>query len=298
MKSKHQASASELGHRLRDYRAAAGLTLRELSEALGRPTANVHRLETAEREATETEIVHYMATCGAPYSDVLKMLDAWREAHDLRGYWLCPHPQWMDDSLRSLIFHEAKANHSVSYEPEFIPGLLQTEPYMRALLTGLGRSGDLLEAQVRARTDRQGILFRKNPAKFMFYIHERALRMEIGSYQIMTEQLLAMMFFADQSNIAIRVVPAAARERGSFGGPFRLFGFAKYHTLAYLAGPVGGLLLEDREYVAGIRSLNGQVADIALDTGESRLLLAKLADEFDRSEGSWDGPRQVAQEQL
>jgi hypothetical protein len=206
--------------------------------------------------------------------------------------------QWMDDSLRSLIFYEAKTNHSASYEPEFIPGLLQTEPYICALFSRRGMSGDLLEAAIRARTDRQRVLFRKNPAKFMFYIQERALRMEIGSYQIMTEQLLAMMFFADQSNIAIRVVPASARDGGSFGGAFRMFGFDKYNTLAYLDNPMGGLLLEDAEYVKGIRSLNRQAADIALDTGESRLLLAKLADEYDRSEGSWDGPRQVAQEQL
>jgi transcriptional regulator with XRE-family HTH domain len=296
MRARNRASARELGDLLRDYREAAGLTLRQLGDKLGRCTASVHRLESGTREVSETEVVHYMAMCGAEYSDLLRLVDAWREAADDRGYWLCPHDQWKGDSLRSLIFHETKANHSMSYEPESIPGLLQTEPYMRALFASQGLSGKRQDVQVQARKDRQRVLFRNNPAKFAFFVQERALRLEVGDYRIMTEQLLAMMFFADQPQISIRVVPTAARDRALFGGPFRLFGFEKFHTMAYLDAPVGGLFLEDDGYVAAFRSLNQQLASLALDAGESRLLLAKLADEYDRSEGSWDGTQQVAHE--
>jgi transcriptional regulator with XRE-family HTH domain len=299
MGARNRAGARELGDLLRGYREAAGLTLRQLGEKLGRSTAGLHRLETGVRgTTTETEVVHYMAACGAHFQDVLKLIDACRETTDDRGYWLCPHGQWMGDSLRSLIFHESSAEKSVSYEPEMIPGLLQTEPYTRALLTSLGLSGDLLEAQVQARTERQRILFRNRPAKFVFFIQERALRLEVGNYQILAEQLLAMLFFADQWNITIRIVPTAARDRALFGGPFRLLQFAKYDTLAYLDGPVGGLFLEDTEYVSAYRSLNRQLVTLALGAGESRMLLATLADEYDRAEGSWDDAWQVAKEQL
>ncbi|SDJ38868.1 Helix-turn-helix domain-containing protein [Actinokineospora alba] len=299
MGARNRAGARELGDLLRGYREAAGLTLRQLSPKLGYSTACLHRLETGYRgTTTETEVVHYMAACGAHYKDVRKLIDACRATNDDRGYWLCPHGQWMGDSLRSLIFHESSASKSVSYEPELIPGLLQTEAYARALFARADISEEHRAARVQARMERQRILFRNNPAKFIFFIQERALRLEVGTYRIMTEQLLAMLFLADQWNISIRIVPASARDRASLGGPFQLFGFHKYRTLAYLDGPVGGLFLEDLDYVGAYRSLNRQLAGLALDAGESRVLLAKLADEYDRAEGSWDDASQVAQEQL
>lgn len=299
MGARNRAGARELGDLLRGYREAAGLTLRELGPKLGYSAACLHRLETGFRgTTTETEVVHYMAACGAHYEDVQRLIKACKDTNDDRGYWLCPLGQWIPDSLRSLIFHESQASHSVSYEPESIPGLLQTEPYARALFMGAGLPAERLESQVQARMERQRILFRNKPAKFTFFIHERALRMEVGDYRIMAEQLLAMVFFADQMNISIRVVPATARDRALFGGAFRLLGFAKYPTLAYMDGPVGGLFLEDAEYVAGYRSLNRRLATLALDAGESRSLLATLADEYDRSEGCWDDTWRVAKEQL
>jgi transcriptional regulator with XRE-family HTH domain len=299
MGARNRASVRELGDLLREHREAAGLTLRDLAPKLGRSIAHLHRIETGVRGTTsETEVVHYLATCGARYQDVEALITFCREASDDRGYWLAPHGQWMSDSLRSLIFHETTATRSVSYEPEVIPGLLQTEPYIQALFACVDIPDEQRSARVRARMERQRILFRNNPAKFTFFVHERALRLEVGDYRIMAEQLLAMLFFADQSNIAIRVVPAAARHTAVFGGSFRLFGYPRFGSLVYLDCQVAGLFLEDPRHVEGYRSFIRQIAKVALSTGESRMLVAALADEYDRAEGGWDDARQVAEEQL
>ncbi|MBC6446464.1 helix-turn-helix domain-containing protein [Actinokineospora xionganensis] len=289
----------ELGDLLREHREAAGLTLRDLAPKLGRSIAHLHRIETGYRGTTsETEVVHYLATCGARYQDVEALITFCREAGDDRGYWLAPHGQWMSDSLRSLIFHETTATRSISYEPEVIPGLLQTEPYVRALLARQDFTDERRAALLQARMERQRILFRNNPTQFTFFVHERALRLEVGDYRTMAEQLLAMLFFADQRNIQIRILPSSARDTAVFGGAFRLLGYPKFAPLVYLDCHIAGLFLEDARQVADFQSLMRQIAKVALDAGQSRGLVATLADEYDRAEGGWDDARRVAQEQL
>ncbi|CRK60837.1 hypothetical protein [Alloactinosynnema sp. L-07] len=71
-------------------------------------------------------------------------------------------------NLRSLVFHEATANRSVAHEPEVIPGLLQTEPYFRALFADFGMSSEEMDAFAAVRMERQLVMFRNNPAKFTF----------------------------------------------------------------------------------------------------------------------------------
>ncbi|CRK60162.1 Putative DNA-binding protein [Alloactinosynnema sp. L-07] len=299
MGARNRASTRELGELLRTYREAAGLTMRELGERIGRNLTSLHRIETGVRGATsESEVVHYMAACGASPKDVLRAIDVCRETTEYRGYWLSPHDRWMSDSLRSFIFHESRASKTVIYESELIPGLLQTEPYVRALFARVDMPDEGRTALIQTRLARQHVMFRNNPAKFTFFIQERALKLEVGDYRIMAEQLLAMLFFADRWNISIRIVPAKARELALFGGPFQLLAYDRCPTLAYLDGPFGGVFLEEPKYVAPFLKLNRELAGIALDAGESRALIASLADEYDRSEGSWDDTWKVAQEQL
>ncbi|MBC6447203.1 Scr1 family TA system antitoxin-like transcriptional regulator [Actinokineospora xionganensis] len=136
MGSRNRASARELGSRLQAYRDSAGLTLRDLAQKVGRSPAHLNRLENGvPGTASESEVVYYLASCGASYGDVERLLQFCRDANDDRGYWLCPSGEWMSDSLRSLMFHESSANQAVNYQPEVIPGLLQTEPYIQALLS-------------------------------------------------------------------------------------------------------------------------------------------------------------------
>ena len=284
---------------LKEQRDAAGLSLVRLSAKVGHPVATLHRMETGERTVTsEVEVVHYLAACGASHVELKRLAEFCRESGHQRGHWVVPSSQWISDSLRSLVFHESTANRSVSYESEIIPGLLQTEPYMRTFFAHWDLSADEMDALVRARIERQRVLFRNNPAKYTFFVHERALHLEIGDFRIMAEQMLAMMFFADQWNIEVRIVPSAARQRGLFGGSFKYHGYKRFKPLVYMDAPMGGVFFEDERYVERVRALVPKIADVALEARESRDFVAKLADKYDRSEGGWDDAWRVAQHQL
>ncbi|WP_436493097.1 helix-turn-helix domain-containing protein [Actinokineospora sp. HUAS TT18] len=298
MGERHRAVARELGMMLREQRNAAGLTLVQLSARVGHPVPTLFRMETGERGNTsEVDVVHYLAACGAGRREVRRLTDFFREVRDQRGYWICPNSQWISDSLRSLILHEATADRFASYDPEVIPGLLQTEPYIRSLFADFDLPDDEMDALVDIRVERQRIMFRQNPARFTFFIHERVLRMALGDCQIMTEQLRMLLMFGEHRHIGIRVVPSAARGKVLFGGTFKYLGYRRHKPLVCLDATMGTLFLEDPKYVDPFRALLPNIANVALPVGESRALIAKLADEYDRAEGNWDDERRVAQEQ-
>ncbi|CRK61193.1 hypothetical protein [Alloactinosynnema sp. L-07] len=186
--------------------------------------------------------MHYLASCRVSHREVEDLVRFCKEVNVNRGYWLATTGPWMCDSLRSLVFHEARATRIVNYQPEMIPGLLQTEPYIQALFSREDIPSDQRQERVNARLERQKVLFRNRPAKFTFIIHERGLRLEVGDNKVMAEQLLAMLFFADRWNISIRVIPAVARHRGIFGGPFVYYDYEKSLPLTYVQGSVADSL--------------------------------------------------------
>ena len=113
---------------------------------------------------------------------------------------------------------------------------------------------------------------------FTFFVHEQALRLQVGSTAVMHEQLLHLVLMAGLPNVTLRVLPASAAERSMFGGPFRLFEYRDHHPLVYLDGPLSGLFLDDPGYVDDYRQLLPALASVALDEGQSRSFAAELAD--------------------
>lgn len=223
------ACRRELGAELRKRREAAGLTGLELAHQVGWSPSRVSRVESGHLGLSEVDLIHYLAFCGVYPRDHGELLAMCRQAERKLGYWLSPHGQGLEDSVRSLIFHEATAINSISYEPHVLPGLLQTEDYARAMVRQYGsRTERNVELCVRARMERQGILRRFSPARFTFFIHEHALRHVVGDLATMHEQLLTVVLLDGLPHVAMRVIPASA----SFGGAFRLLGFAKDKLLS------------------------------------------------------------------
>jgi transcriptional regulator with XRE-family HTH domain len=270
------ACCRELGAELRRRRQAAGLSGPQLAHRAGWQPAKISRMETGHVNASDVDVLHYLGFCGVYLGQAKEIMALCRRAEDDRGYWLNPHPVRLDDSLCSLIYHEATASSSLSYEPQAIPGLLQTEAYARAMIHRYGSTAGV-EPAVRTRLDRQRVLHRPRSARFTFLLHEHALQ-PVVDRAIMHEQLLTLMLLDGLPHVTVRVVPAPAM----FGGAFRLLRFARHEPLVYLDCHVAGLFLEDKEFVDHYLALIPAIADVALDEGQSREFIAALADEFDR----------------
>jgi transcriptional regulator with XRE-family HTH domain len=282
------AHGRELGVELRRRRELAGYNGLELANRLGWSTTKVSRVETGARIISEVDIAIYLASCGVPRLEMDGILDLAREAsYDHR---LKSHGEKLPDELRTLIFHETTAAEIDSYELVVVPGLLQTEDYTRALLQANGLyAGDSFEFRVGARMARQGLLRRSYPPHCTFFIHEHALRTPIGSNRIMHEQLLQLVFLSSWRHCSIRVVPVSAGGQGVVQASFRLMGYAEHDPVAYIEQEAVSLFLDRRAHTDHYRKVLDRLDRVALDGGESRGILADLANDFDRAEDGHDG---------
>jgi hypothetical protein len=242
--------------------------------------SKVSRIENGLYSTTSVDAIFYLGACGIYRAQAMDLMRLCREAARQEGYWL-DWPQ-LDDSFNSLIFHESTAMRSVSYEPLLVPGLLQTSSYAAVRIAGGPQSPQEIESLIRIRMERQLILYRRNPARFSFFVHEQALRLQVGGPAVMHEQMLHLVLAAALDNVTVRVVPADAGEKTLFGGSFRLMEFRNHKPLVYLDNVRSGFFLEDREYVDAYRHLLPDLSTVALDEGQSRKFIADLADEYDR----------------
>jgi hypothetical protein len=275
---------------MRIRRQRAGMSATELSRTLGWSLSKTSRAELGMYRISEVEVVQYLAACGVFQEEANNLLELKAEEERDLGYWMRPHETGrLSDSLRSLVYHESTAIRSTNYEPEVIPGLLQTEDYAAALIRARGVSAEIFSSRLRARMDRQAILHRPNPGEFAFFIHEHALRLPVADPAIMHEQLLHLVFSSARPHIDIRVLPMSVGAPASCQGNFRLFEYSKEHRpLAYFESWVGEMFLDDDAFIASYRELVPKLANLALSEGQSREFLATLASDYDRARGDLD----------
>jgi hypothetical protein len=228
-------------------------------------------VELGNAEISVVDAIHYLAACKVFAHEAKEILDLCRDAERKLGYWLSPHGEWLEDTLNSLIYHEATSARSAIYEPLVIPGLLQTRRYARVWIERTpGLPEEDIAGAVRLRAERQQVLHRPLPGQFTFFVHEQALRLQVGSRSIMHEQLLKLVLMAALPHVSLRVLPASAGERGMFGGPFQFFEYREHQPLVYLDHSCSGVFLEEQEFVADYRRVGSRMASVAMSEGESR----------------------------
>lgn len=140
------------------------------------------------------------------------------------------------------------------YEPMVIPGLLQTEEYARAILVGAGRfSAEDVEAQVLVRMERQAVLTRKPPPRFVAVLDENVLRRPVGTGQVMHEQLVRLTELAELPHIHIHVVPIEAGAYAGFNGPFVIATLQGGDNVAYIDNQLQGHIVHKTEDVLSLQ---------------------------------------------
>jgi transcriptional regulator with XRE-family HTH domain len=290
------ARARELGGELRRVRERAKLSGHALARQLGWPPPKISRLETGKRGVSEVEIAIFLARCGVSPEEMDRLTHLARVCDN--GYRLQSHGDKLPEELLSLIKLETTTDGVFDYDPTLIPGLLQTESYVRELLRwGKYPTGPDFESRVNARLARHAIFNRRWPPQLTFCIHEHALRSVVGGPELMHEQILHLVLTSSSPRCQVRVVPAAAAPFGVFGGSFRFLRFADDPPVVYAQTHTASLFLEEETEIRRYRDLLEDLDLAALDRGQSREWLAALAGEYDRAETSRDlsaGPPSMA----
>jgi transcriptional regulator with XRE-family HTH domain len=241
-----------VGAQLRRLRNANGISREQAAEAIRASAWKIHRLENGQVSFKERDVIDLLRLYGvADPGEVAAFVILAREANQ-PGWW--HHygdvlPQW----FRAYVDLESAAVLIRSYEAQFVPGLLQTEEYMRAVIQGalLDDTPDVAEQRVQLRLTRQNLLDREDAPRLWAVVDEAALRRPVGSREVMRTQLERLIEAADLPNVTLQVLPFAAGAHPAMVGAFSILRFPEPELpdVVYLEHLTNALYLEKREDV-------------------------------------------------
>jgi transcriptional regulator with XRE-family HTH domain len=216
-----------IGGHLRRLREKAQLTTDQAADAIRASHSKISRIERGRVSFKERDIADLLILYGVTSGEEREaLLNLAREANT-PGWWqgysdILPH--WLEPYFGL----EAAASFIRSYELQFVPGLLQTEGYARALIRlGNAPSEDDVVRRVEARLSRQEILRRATPPRLWAVVDEGALRRPIGGRTVMRDQVRHMIEMCDHPFVTLQILPFQSGAHPAMGGPFTILRFSE-----------------------------------------------------------------------
>jgi transcriptional regulator with XRE-family HTH domain len=210
-----------LGSQLRKLREDRGISREQAGYEIRASASKISRIELGRVALKERDVADlltlYQVTGEAERAPLLALADAanipgwWHRYGDLLADWFQPY----------LGLEEA-ASIIRTYQVQFVPGLLQTPDYARAVISAGDPDAPAAEIdrRVAMRMARQELLTRPSPPRLWAVIDEAALHRPIGSNDIMRDQLQALIKKVRLDHIIVQVMPfrfgAHAAEAGAF----------------------------------------------------------------------------------
>lgn len=265
-----------LAAELRRERKKADVELKDAADHLGLVPSSLSRMETAKAEVKVPYVESLMRLYGAPdeTTDALKQLA--RDARK-RGWWR-DYKDVLTSEYQDFIAFEAEAFALHDYEPDTVPGLLQTEDYARALLRSQlpDAPDDDVERRVKVRMERQARLRGDDPLQLWAVVGEGALRYLVGGKDVMRGQLQHFAEMAAPSNVNIRlqVLPFAGGAHPGMAGSFTVLGYDDL-KLIYLEHLTTSQYLDEDEHINAYTLMFEHLQVAALSRTESRKLVVE-----------------------
>ncbi|WP_369393108.1 helix-turn-helix domain-containing protein [Streptomyces sp. CG1] len=269
-----------LGKRLQELREASGLSREEAARVLRVASATVRRMEMAEVALKIPYVQVLLDTYGVAEEEAAAFVRLAEEANQ-PGWWQRFHdvlPDWF--SL--YVSLEGAARIIRSYEPHFIPGLLQTEDYARAVLEAgtIGQtSPETVERHVSLRMERQRLLDRDDPPHLWVIMDETVLRRPVSTRpEVQRDQLDKLLEYAERDRVTLQVAEFAAGPHPGTYAPFTLFRFAEPELpdMVFTEYLTGALYLDSRHEVAAHLEVLDHMTARAASTQRTRTLLREF----------------------
>lgn len=249
---------------------------------LWREEAGVSRQELAGEAGYDNEYVKSME-CGRR-RPTLRLLQVADQLCGARGKLTAAHeylkPEKFLSYAEGYVRYESEAISLNFYQPLHIPGLLQTEETMRALLNAFlpPLDDETIDERVAGRLERQALLDKRTRA-FSLVIGEAALRNPVGGVEAHKRQLLRLVKAGEARNVTIQVLPFVGADPG-VDGPFVLVETAEHELLVYEEGQETGRLYAEADKVSAIVQRHAMILRQALSPDESARYITKLVEEL------------------
>lgn len=241
----------QLGSELRQLRLAAGITGARVVKKLIWSPSKLTRLETGENSTVEpADVVALCSIYEADPETTARLRGYAAVTKTKRDWWLSPEYRPVTPpGLKAFLDLEATATALQNYEAEFVPGLLQTEAYVRVIYQRAlqGLPPEDIERMVTLRTRRQEILSRpESPLKYTAIINEAVLHRTVGESRVMRGQLTHIVGVVEsRPNVRVQVVPYRVGAHSGMNGAFFVIQFPDklaLRPMVYLEGLVDALV--------------------------------------------------------
>ncbi|WP_280382375.1 helix-turn-helix domain-containing protein [Nocardia wallacei] len=280
----------QLGKYLREGREECGLTLQQAAALIERSASTLQRIEkgaVAHLRDVDLEALCRIYGFDEDRTAAMKAL----AAQGNEDSWWCEYGDLMPPKFDFYVGLEAAARRLTTYEPELVPGLLQTPGYASTLIRSVypedGPEEHARRVQLRMR--RQLRITRKyQPATLEVILRESVLRSTVGGAKVMFAQLKHLADIGTLANVTLQVLPySAGFPLGVAVGPFVLLDFGVDSRGRLIEPPVayaecftGDLYLAKSSAIQRYHQAYESLRRSAMDVTASRALLRQMAKEY------------------
>lgn len=272
-----------LGQELRRLRELKGMTAEEVAERLLVSQSKISRLENGRRSISQRDV---RDLCGVYEVEDHRIVDSLMQmAKDSRqqGWW----HSFGDIPYSVYIGLETDAASLRVYDPQVVPGLLQTKQYAEALIAGaLPETAQTeIEKRVQVRMRRQErISTGENPLRLWTVLDEAALRRVVGNRSLMRDQLEQLVEQSQLPHVTVQVIPFDMGAHPGLNGQYAILEFpdAADSSVVYIEGVTSDLYLEKANDVQKYSVMYEHLRAQALNVEQSRQFIADIAKEYAR----------------
>jgi transcriptional regulator with XRE-family HTH domain len=264
----------ELGTRLRRLRTELGLTVEDVGEKLLCSATKISRMETGARRPSLRDVRDLCGIYGVDERTSAELMDLARKARE-QGWW----NQYDDLKLDPYIGLEQEATSITSFTMYYVPALLQTEDYARAIIKGIAPKIDpkIHQQRVEARLRRQQLLAQDKPPRYRVLLDEAVLHRRVGGSAIMAAQLDKVLELEMDGKATVQVIPFDVGAYASQDSNFVLFDFDDPTlSLVFVEGLISHQYQERRPDMDRYREAIESLRDSALSPRDSVLRIAEM----------------------
>jgi hypothetical protein len=272
-----------LGAHLRRMRERAGITREDAGYHIRASGSKISRMELGRVSFKERDVIDLLSFYGVNDAEERhSLIQLTREANATP--WWQKYQDAAPDWFGLYVGLEEAAQLIRIYEVQFVPGLLQTEDYARAVVMqgAPGLEPDEVERRVALRLGRQKLLTRDNPPRLWAIVDEAALRRPMGGRDVLAAQIERLMDAVGEPNITLQVMPFKYGGHAAEGGAFTIMRFpeADRPDMVYMEYLTGALYIEKPEEVERYAAVMERLSVAGTSPERTREILAGLLKEI------------------
>jgi Domain of unknown function (DUF5753)/Helix-turn-helix domain len=272
-----------LGAQLRRLRDTAGISREDAGYHIRASGSKISRMELGRVSFKERDVTDLLEFYGVTDpNEREKLVQLTHEAN--APAWWQKYQDVVPDWFAVYVGLEEAAQLIRYYEVQFVPGLLQTEDYARAVVQqgAPGLDPAEVERRVAVRMGRQKLLSKDDPPRLWAIVDEAALRRPMGGREVLSAQIERLMDAVNEPSITLQILPFRYGGHAADGGSFTIMRFpeADLPDMVYMEYLTGALYLDKPDEVERYAAVMERLSVAGTSPDKTREMLAAILKEI------------------